>query len=166
MYFIEINLFQSDFFNVWKDVCNMLFCLEILTLGNNIDTLMTTMSLNMSYVSEKRCNLHLHQASGPWYLGSPSGPPDNTRITLPGSPRESSPSSDRWLQYHCPHPRAGWQVHTPGVQATSSPAHYTNIEEYFPDLPLRQLFEVFDTTKFPDGDLGNHGEHEIKVMHM
>ncbi|XP_060604652.1 uncharacterized protein LOC132757397, partial [Ruditapes philippinarum] len=50
------------------------------------------------------------------------------------------------------------QVYTPFIHRL-----ITNLEERFPDLSVLQLFDVFDTTKFPNGDLGNHGENEIKV---
>ncbi|KAH3734954.1 hypothetical protein DPMN_041414 [Dreissena polymorpha] len=53
-----------------------------------------------------------------------------------------------------------FQLYRPFVQQLMS-----NIEERFPDLPLLQLFEAFNTTKFPTGDMGNHGEQDIKVMH-
>ena len=38
-------------------------------------------------------------------------------------------------------------------------------EELFADLSFLQLFEIFNTTKIPTGDVDNHREQDIKVMH-
>ncbi|XP_060580036.1 zinc finger protein 862-like [Ruditapes philippinarum] len=39
-----------------------------------------------------------------------------------------------------------------------------NLEGRFPDLPLIQKFEVFNTRKFPDDNSTSHGEEDIKVL--
>ncbi|XP_060558657.1 E3 SUMO-protein ligase KIAA1586-like [Ruditapes philippinarum] len=39
-----------------------------------------------------------------------------------------------------------------------------NLEGRFPDLPLIQKFEVFNTRKFPDDNSTSHGEEDIKML--